>query len=106
MHACQRPHRCRPGSSARGESCMRPEALREARERLERADLDLRLAERALQIPPVLAGGAAYHAQQSAEKVLTAFLAAHDEPFPLTHNLNVLVPLCEALDAAFARFTR
>ena len=83
---------------------MQPEALREAREWLQRAELDLRLAERALNIPPVLAGGAAYHAQQAAEKALEAFLAAHDEPFPLTHNLNVLVPLCEASDADFGQF--
>ena len=83
---------------------MRPEAISEAREWLERAELDLRLAERALRIPPALAGGAAYHAQQAAEKGLKAFLAAHDEPFPLTHNLNVLLPLCEALDAHFAQF--
>ena len=55
---------------------MRPEAVSEAREWLERAELNLRLAERALRIPPVLAGGAAYHAQQAAEKALKAFLAA------------------------------
>jgi HEPN domain-containing protein len=57
-----------------------------------------------LRIPPALAGGAAYHAQQAAEKALKAFLAAHDEPFPLTHNLNLLLPLCEVLDASFGRF--
>jgi hypothetical protein len=38
---------------------MQPSTIREAREWLERADLDLRLAERALQIPPPLTGGAA-----------------------------------------------
>ena len=84
---------------------MRPEAINEAKEWIERAELDLRLAERALQIPPVLAGGAAYHAQQAAEKALKAFLAAHDQPFPLTHNLNVLLPLCVALDAGFRQFS-
>lgn len=83
---------------------MRPEAVGEARDWLERAELDLRLAERALHIPPVLAGGAAYHAQQAAEKALKAFLAAHDQPFPLTHNLNVLIPLCVSLDAGFGQF--
>jgi len=85
---------------------MRPEAKQESGEWLERAELDLRLAERALQIPPALAGGAAYHAQQAAEKALKAFLAAHDQPFPPTHNLNVLLPLCESLDADFQEFTR
>ncbi len=82
---------------------MQPEAISEARDWLERADLDLRLAERALRIPPALAGGAAYHAQQAAEKALKAFLAAHNEPFPHTHNLTVLLPRCQALDAAFGQ---
>ncbi len=83
---------------------MRPEAVAEAREWLERAELDLRLSERALHIPPALAGGAAYHAQQAAEKALKAFLAAHDQPFPFTHNLNTLLPRCAALDAGFGQF--
>ena len=83
---------------------MRPEAISEAQEWLARAELDLQLAERGLRIPPALAGGAAYHAQQAAEKALKAFLAAHDEPFPLTHNLNLLLPLCEALDPDFGQF--
>ena len=84
---------------------MRPEALDEAREWLERAELDLQLADRALRVPPALMGGAAYHAQQAAEKALKAYLAAHDEPFPLTHNLNRLLPLCEAIDSSFGQFT-
>ena len=84
---------------------MQPEALAEARDWLDRADLDLRLAERALRIPPPLAGGAAYHAQQGAEKALKAFLAAHNEPFPQTHNLTVLLPRCQALDTAFEQFS-
>jgi HEPN domain-containing protein len=85
---------------------MRPEAIDEAKEWIERAELDLRLAERALQIPPALAGGAACHAQQAAEKALKAFLVAHDEPFPLTHNLNVLLPLCMTRDSGFGRFNK
>lgn len=83
---------------------MRPEAVAEAREWLERAELDLRLSERALNVPPALAGGAAYHAQQAAEKALKAFLAAHDQTFPFTHNLNALLPLCTALDTDFGQF--
>ena len=79
---------------------MRPEARNEAREWIERAELDLQLADRALRVPPALRGGAAYHA----EKALKAFLAAHDEPFPLTHNLDLLLPLCETINAGFGRF--
>ena len=83
---------------------MQHNALNEAREWLARSDLDLRLAERALGIPPALAAGAAYHAQQAVEKALKAFLAAHSTPFPFTHNLTVLLPLCQALDTAFVQF--
>ena len=83
---------------------MQPEAIGEAREWLDRADLDLQLAERALRIPPALAGGAAYHVQQAAEKALKGFLAAHNAPFPHSHNLTVLLPLCQVLDASFVQF--
>jgi HEPN domain-containing protein len=83
---------------------MQPEAIVEAREWLDRADLDLRLAERELRIPPPLPSGAAYHAQQAAEKALKAFLAAHNAPFPFTHNLSVLLSLCQALDSTFEQF--
>jgi HEPN domain-containing protein len=83
---------------------MQPEALAEAREWLARADLDLRLAERALRIPPALAGGAAYHAQQAAEKALKDFLAANDEPIVHSHNLTILLPPCQALDSDFESF--
>src|SRR5204862_953151 len=99
-----RPRRCQPRSSGKGGCCMQPQAINEARDWLARADLDLRLAERALGIPPELAAGAAYHAQQAAEKALKAFLAAHNQPFPLTHNLTVLLPLCQAMDPAFLQF--
>ena len=84
---------------------MQPEAIGEAREWLDRAELDLRLAERALRIPPALAGGAAYHAQQAAEKALKAFLAAHNAPFPHTHNLSLLLPPCQVLDTGFTQFS-
>ena len=83
---------------------MQPKAINEAREWLERADLDLQMAQRALSIAPALAAGAAYHAQQAAEKALKAFLAAHNQPFPFTHNLAVLLPLCQALDTDFLQF--
>jgi HEPN domain-containing protein len=82
---------------------MQPGAIREAREWLERADLESP-PRRARTSDPTAAGGAAYHAQQAAEKALKAFLAAHNIPFPLTHNLTVLLPLCQALDPTFGQF--
>lgn len=83
---------------------MRPEALRLAREWIDRAEVDLHLADRALRVPPAIASGAAYHAQQAGEKALKAFLTAHDQAFSYTHDLSQLVPACEALEPGFARF--
>jgi len=37
----------------------------------------------------------AYHAQQCAEKSLKAFLVYHREDFPFTHNISILLELCE-----------
>ena len=37
----------------------------------------------------------AYHAQQCAEKALKAFLVYHREDFPFTHNISILLELCE-----------
>ncbi len=83
---------------------MRPEALREAREWLARAERDLQVADRSLHVSPPLADAGAYHAQQAGEKALKAFLTAHDEVFRLTHDLRQLLPSCEAIDPDFARF--
>jgi HEPN domain-containing protein len=83
---------------------MRPEALREAREWLARADRDLQVADRALHVLPPLADAGAYHAQQAGEKSLKAFLTAHDQVFRLTHDLRQLLPSCEAIDPDFSRF--
>ena len=38
----------------------------------------------------------AYHAQQCAEKYLKAFLVSRLIDFPYTHNLEMLVNLCES----------
>ncbi len=81
---------------------MRPEALREAQDWLARAERDLEAAEALLAVP--LPDMVAYHAQQAAEKALKAFLAAHDRTFPLTHNLNLVLPLCEAIQPEFSQF--
>ena len=54
---------------------------------------DLVVAERLLAKPP-LTGGAAFHAQQAAEKALKELLAWHDRPFRKTHDLGELVDQC------------
>ncbi len=44
---------------------------------------------------------AAFHSQQTIERLLKAYLAFHSEQFPFTHNLSRLVELCANLDTAF-----
>jgi HEPN domain-containing protein len=78
---------------------MQPESLEEARDWLRRAQRDLLGAGRALSGEPILADLAAFHAQQAKEKALKAFLAAHDQPFPKTHNLERLVGFCQRIDS-------
>jgi HEPN domain-containing protein len=83
---------------------MQPEALEEARDWLTRAQRDLLGSGRALSVEPILADLAVFHAQQAMEKALKAFLAAHDRPFPKTHNLERLVGLCQRIDSTFVGF--
>lgn len=78
---------------------MRPEVAAEVREWLERATDDLREAEHDLVAVPPLLRGAAFHSQQAAEKALKAFLAAHESPFPRTHDLDQLGVAVAALDS-------
>lgn len=44
---------------------------------------------------------ACFHAQQTAEKYLKAFLIYADVKFPFTHNLTKLVELCAGIDTSF-----
>ena len=83
---------------------MQPEVLREARDWLIRAERDLLAAAGALQGAIVLSEMAAYHAQQAMEKALKAFLTAHNQPFPKTHDLERLVHWCENVLPAFSQF--
>jgi len=81
---------------------MRPEVAAEVREWLERAVDDLREAEHDLTAAPPLVRGSVFHSQQAAEKALKAFLAAHDHPFPKTHDLDSLGTAVVALDPTLA----
>src|SRR5687768_9287243 len=44
---------------------------------------------------------ACFHAQQTIEKYLKAFLQEHGVAFPRTHNLVELLELCLTVDASF-----
>lgn len=81
---------------------MQPEIAAEVREWIERAADDLREAELDLTPVPPLIRGALFHSQQAAEKALKALLAAHDHPFPKTHDLHELGNMVVALDSTMA----
>ena len=77
---------------------MRPEPdrIRIVLQWAEYADQDLRLAQHAMgMVEPCPYRLAAYHAQQCAEKYLKAFLIWRDIEFPRTHNISLLLELCD-----------
>jgi len=65
------------------------------RQWLEKADTDLGMARHLLQGRSSFAFGAAFHAQQAAEKALKALLVWRGLPFPKTHDIRRLVDLIE-----------
>lgn len=82
------------------------ELVKKAKEWLQYADEDLRLADHAF----ALTSSApyrliAYHAQQCAEKSLKAYLVFQDIDFPFTHNIGKLLDWCGA-DAAWTTLGR
>jgi len=61
---------------------------------LAKADDDLRLAELALGASPPVHWGAAFHAEQAAEKLLKALLTFHSVEFQKSHDIDYLLQLC------------
>jgi HEPN domain-containing protein len=66
----------------------------EPRAWIERAEEDYVLARWAMRRKTPLTYGAAFHAQQCAEKYLKALLIAHRQASPRTHDLAALGDLC------------
>lgn len=62
------------------------------------ADEDLWVVEAGLAADPPRLLVALYHAQQTGEKYLKAFLVWQDLRFPKTHDLKVLLELCLPFD--------
>lgn len=67
---------------------------------LNKAADGLRAGSHLLVADPPLAGAAAFHAQQAAEKAMKAFLAWHDVPFRRIHDLGEIGRQCVDLDPA------
>lgn len=69
---------------------------------LQKAANDRRSAEGLLALTPPITDTAAFHCQQAAEKLLKAWLLAHEVEFEKMHDLRNLVLLCATSDPAFA----
>lgn len=65
-----------------------------------KADADLSVVEMCLNKRKSL-DAACFHAQQSAEKYLKAYLTAKEIEFPFVHNLEKLIELCSKGDPSF-----
>lgn len=72
-----------------GQTWPDPERWAEAVQWLQRADEDLRLAEKIAADPDFLAS-AAFHCQQAAEKMAKAVIVAHQTEYPRIHDLAQL----------------
>ncbi|MEW5724704.1 MAG: HEPN domain-containing protein [Thermodesulfobacteriota bacterium] len=66
---------------------------------LRKAESDIKALEASLSVEAFDA--ACFHAQQSVEKHLKAYLLHHGAEFPFTHNLAKLLEICAGLDQAF-----
>ncbi len=72
------------------------------RQWLHKAAADLKMAKHLLGGDADLSYGAAFHAQQAAEKYLKAVLVWHQVEFPKTHDIGRLLDLVRTADAQFA----
>ncbi len=69
---------------------------------LEKAERDLTAARGLMGLKPhPLPDAACFHAQQSAEKFLKAFLIYHDLPLQKTHDLGELIGVASKVDETF-----
>jgi HEPN domain-containing protein len=68
---------------------------------LKKASEDLLSAKKVIVGKKKVAWAACFHAQQSAEKALKAFLSAKGKSYPKTHDLVALRTTCESLNPDF-----
>lgn len=69
---------------------------------LNKANSDLCAAQVLIEHSTLALGPAAFHCQQTAEKVLKAFLIFKTVSFDRVHNLVYLLDLCETVEPGFA----
>lgn len=72
-----------------------------AKEWLNKADEDYRVAERELAAEPPAFGAVCFHAQQAVEKAMKALLVDFGVDFPRTHDLKFLLDLMKSNTPVF-----
>ena len=75
-----------------------PGEINLAKQWLQKAQNDLLNVNNNLTAREVPTDTVCFHCQQAAEKLLKAFLAAHAKPYPLTHDLLLLLEHVLSLD--------
>lgn len=65
------------------------------------AEQDLKVAKKLINDEEPILNPAAYHCQQSIEKILKAYLAYQKQPIKKTHDLIKLIELCMFFDKDF-----
>ena len=73
-----------------------PERLRLVRQWVEKAEEDLKAAERLLPLEEDFSSVISFHAQQCAEKFIKALLVERGIPFPRIHDIGDLIQLLPA----------
>lgn len=68
---------------------------------LEKAEHDLLAAKLIIDHQPIILDIACFHCQQDAEKYLKTFLVYHQQDFPKTHNLDLLLKSCTDISHHF-----
>lgn len=66
-----------------------------------KANNDLMIIENEFHSGNPVTDGICFHAQQSVEKYLKAFLVANQIEFPQTHNIGIILNLCIKVDPDF-----
>ena len=66
-----------------------------------KANNDLMMIENEFHSENPVTDGICFHAQQSVEKYLKAFLVANQIEFPQTHNIGIILNLCIKVDPDF-----
>lgn len=69
-----------------------------------KAERDFMTAEKLVEAGEIITDTACFHAQQSIEKYLRAFLIYHQVPFGKTHDLIFLIQRCKYVDKDFEKF--